>query len=141
LTFVAAGGTFANGAVTGAFSYLFNGRNLTGGQKDSIAADVESAAEDIGEAVGAEIVGLGPEDPVADVVAGERLVEAAEDAAKITKIVVKSATAKGLFGLGKGTSELSEKAGKAWVGEGARLSRSGRAWISKDGLRQYISCW
>lgn len=43
----------------------------------------------------------------------------------------------GNFGLGTGTRDQAERAGRAWVGDDYRLSSNGSTLISRDGLRQY----
>ncbi len=57
--------------------------------------------------------------------------------AKYSGILRDAAKYKGNFGLGKGTASEAMELGKAWVGKGYRVSSSGKAWISKDGLRQF----
>ncbi|MFF1828256.1 RHS repeat-associated core domain-containing protein [Paenarthrobacter sp. NPDC058040] len=57
--------------------------------------------------------------------------------AKASGILRSASTGKGNFGLGEATSAVDAQAGKAWVGEGARLARDGKTWVSSDGLRQW----
>ncbi|PZU43404.1 MAG: hypothetical protein DI566_14670 [Microbacterium sp.] len=64
-------------------------------------------------------------------------VSAQEDWANVSGILRDAARGKGSFGLGDGVVAEAQSAGKAWVGEGARLSRDGKAWVSADGLRQW----
>lgn len=59
------------------------------------------------------------------------------DWAKITDILQQAKKNKGNFGLGEGTMEEAEAAGKAWVGPNAKLASDGKTWVSEDGLRQY----
>jgi hypothetical protein len=48
-----------------------------------------------------------------------------------------AAKGKGDFGLGEATSEVSDRLGKAWVGEEYHIASDGTTLVSKDGLRQY----
>ena len=48
-----------------------------------------------------------------------------------------AAGGKGNFGLGEASAQDADTVGRAWVGDGAKLSSDGRALVSKDGLRQY----
>ncbi len=54
-------------------------------------------------------------------------------------ILREAAKAKGNIGVGTApvTRAEADSLGRAWVGEGYRVSSSGNAWISRDGLRQY----
>ena len=56
---------------------------------------------------------------------------------KSNSILTNARNGKGNFGLGSATVSEANLAGAKWVGEGARLSSSGKAWISADGTRQY----
>lgn len=44
---------------------------------------------------------------------------------------------KGNFGIGAGSGELADEAGRAWVGEGSIVASDGKTLVSADGLRQY----
>ena len=57
--------------------------------------------------------------------------------AKMAAILKRARLGEGFFYAGSATRTEADAAGRAWVGEDAHLSRSGKAWISKDGLRQY----
>ncbi|HEV8626103.1 MAG TPA: hypothetical protein VG034_16750 [Acidimicrobiia bacterium] len=48
-----------------------------------------------------------------------------------------AAGGKGNFGVGSLTREQADAVGRAWVGDGATLSKSGKAWTSADGTRVY----
>ena len=48
-----------------------------------------------------------------------------------------AAKGKGNFGIGAGTREQAEAMGKAWVGEGYKVSSDGKTLVSADGMRQY----
>jgi hypothetical protein len=73
-----------------------------------------------------------------ELVALRRLaVIARKDWPKLSGILQAATRGKGDFGLGAVTKDEAEIIGRAWVGDGARLSRDGKAWVSKDGMRQY----
>ncbi|HEV7203443.1 MAG TPA: hypothetical protein VGN18_02470 [Jatrophihabitans sp.] len=57
--------------------------------------------------------------------------------AKMADILRRCRSSDGFFYAGSATREEADAAGRAWVGEDAHLSRSGNAWISQDGLKQY----
>jgi hypothetical protein len=57
--------------------------------------------------------------------------------AEASGILRSASRGKGNFGLGEATSAVDAQAGKAWVGEGARLASDGKTWVSSDGLRQW----
>ena len=57
--------------------------------------------------------------------------------AKYSGILRNAARFKGNFGLGKGTYLESIELGRAWVGKGYSISSNGKAYISKNGLRQF----
>ena len=63
--------------------------------------------------------------------------EESEAWAKTSGVVRDAAKGKGNFGLGSATRAEADVAGKAWVGDGYRVSGNGKAWVSQDGLRQY----
>ena len=44
---------------------------------------------------------------------------------------------KGNFGIGSATREQADALGKAWVGEGYKVSNYNKSWISNDGMKQY----
>lgn len=69
----------------------------------------------------------------------EELIGAEEGAAtaRFSAMLRDAARGKGNFEVGTATSKEAEALGRAWVGEDATLSKSGKAWVSKDGLRQY----
>ena len=48
-----------------------------------------------------------------------------------------AAKGKGNFSLGSGTRADADRLGKAWVGDGYRVSRNGEALVSADGMRIY----
>ena len=56
---------------------------------------------------------------------------------RISGILRDAAKGKGNFGLGTGSFDEAMTAGKAWVGEGYKLSNGGKIMISEDGLRQF----
>lgn len=62
---------------------------------------------------------------------------AADDWPVISGIDRDAAKGKGNFGIGSGTVAQAETAGRAWVGDGARLASDGKTWLSQDGLRQW----
>lgn len=62
---------------------------------------------------------------------------AADDWPVSSGIVRDAAKGKGNFGIGSGTVAQAETAGRAWVGDGARLASDGMTWPSQDGLRQW----
>jgi hypothetical protein len=68
-----------------------------------------------------------------------RTVAATEDGtwAKINGMLRDASRGKGNFGLGSATYNEAIQAGKAWVGEGFRISKDGSSWISANGLRQF----
>jgi RHS repeat-associated protein len=57
--------------------------------------------------------------------------------AKITGILQDAVKGKGNFGLGSSSYDDAMLAGKAWVGDGFKMSSDGKAMISSDGLRQF----
>jgi hypothetical protein len=57
--------------------------------------------------------------------------------AKVSGMFTDLKRGKGNFGIGSGTRSESEALAKAWLGDGFKISSDGKAWISKDGLRQY----
>lgn len=58
-------------------------------------------------------------------------------AEKLSAELIARRNEKGNYGLGTGTHADAARLGREWVGENARLSSDGKAYISKDGLRQY----
>lgn len=68
---------------------------------------------------------------------GKKVAKGSAQLAKYSGILRDAAKYKGNFGLGKGTFSEALELGKAWVGKGYRVSGNGKAWISKDGLRQF----
>ncbi len=56
---------------------------------------------------------------------------------RTSRIVRLASEGKGNFGVGQGSRADADAAGKDWVGPDYRLSSDRKAWISKDGLRQY----
>lgn len=52
---------------------------------------------------------------------------------QLSKLRIKT----GNFGIGKGTRKEAWEIAKDFLGKGYRRSSNGKAWISKDGLRQY----
>jgi hypothetical protein len=59
------------------------------------------------------------------------------DLGKIMGILREAAAEKGNFGLGQATAAEAEAAGKAWVGEGAKVASDGKTMVSNNGLKQY----
>jgi len=64
------------------------------------------------------------------------VLDAGIDLGKIMGILREAAAGKGNFGLGEGTAAEAAAAGKAWVGEGAKVNSDG-IMVSQDGLKQY----
>ncbi|TQL02728.1 RHS repeat-associated core domain-containing protein [Cellulomonas sp. SLBN-39] len=62
---------------------------------------------------------------------------AADDWVNVSGILRDAVRGKGNFGLGWGTAAEAQTAGRAWVGEGARLASDGKTLLSQDGLRQW----
>jgi hypothetical protein len=58
---------------------------------------------------------------------------------EIARVLRDAAASEGYFGIGSSSRELADKAGRAWVGNGYRVSSDGKAWVSADGLKQYRS--
>ncbi|GAB2706669.1 WXG100-like domain-containing protein [Nocardia thraciensis] len=56
---------------------------------------------------------------------------------KISGIVRDAKNGKGNFGVGSGTAQEAEVAGRSWVGPNAKLSSDGKTLVSEDGLRQF----
>jgi len=67
----------------------------------------------------------------------KRILPGSSDWAKLSGILRDATQGKGNFGLGIVTSNEATILGHAWVGDGARLSAGGKAWVSLDGLRQW----
>lgn len=63
--------------------------------------------------------------------------QARSDWRELSRILYECARDKGMFGGWRVNREQADALGMAWVGDGARLSKDGTAWISRDGLRQY----
>lgn len=57
--------------------------------------------------------------------------------AKMVGMLRSVAAGKGNFGIGSATAKQSDAMGRAWVGKGYTVASDGKAWVSKDGLRQY----
>lgn len=57
--------------------------------------------------------------------------------AKTSGILRDAVKGKGNYGLGSGTFDEAMQAGRAWVGDGFRISKDGSSWISSNGLRQF----
>ena len=70
-------------------------------------------------------------------VTGKKIPVKAGTLARYSGILRDAAKFKRDFGLGKGTASEAMELGKAWVGKGYRVSGNGKAWISRDGLRQF----
>ena len=62
---------------------------------------------------------------------------AAGDWVKLNGMLRDTAKGKGKFYYSSVTREQADVMGRAWVGDGYKISNSGKAWISKDGKRQY----
>lgn len=62
---------------------------------------------------------------------------AADDWVNVSGILRDASRGKGNFGVGTGTVADAQSAGRAWVGDGARLASDGKTWLSQDGLRQW----
>lgn len=56
---------------------------------------------------------------------------------KISGVVRDAKNGKGNFGVGSGTLQEAEAAGRSWVGPNAKLSSDGKILVSEDGLRQF----
>ncbi|MFI5779607.1 hypothetical protein [Nocardia sp. NPDC051570] len=56
---------------------------------------------------------------------------------KISGLVRDAAKGKGNFGIGDGTVQEAEAAGRAWVGPNAKVASDGKTLVSEDGLRQF----
>ncbi|MFF3225009.1 hypothetical protein ACFYV7_19610 [Nocardia suismassiliense] len=56
---------------------------------------------------------------------------------EISGMLRDAAKGKGNFGIGSGTAEEAEAAGRAWVGPNATLASDGKTLVSEDGLRQF----
>ncbi len=56
---------------------------------------------------------------------------------QIAKKLDNVSNTKGNFGIGKYTKNQTDDLGKAWVGDGAKLSSDGKSLISADGLKKY----
>ena len=54
-------------------------------------------------------------------------------------IVARASKGTGNFGVGSGSQEIADEAGRRWVGPGYRTTGNGKILISRDGLRQYRS--
>jgi RHS repeat-associated protein len=59
------------------------------------------------------------------------------DWAEAAGILRTASQGRGMFGLGAASAAQAKDLGMSWVGQGARLSSDGVAWISADGLRQW----
>jgi RHS repeat-associated protein len=69
--------------------------------------------------------------------AADTAASTADDWANVSGILRDASRGKGNFGVGTGTSAEAQTAGRAWVGDGARLASDGKTWLSQDGLRQW----
>ncbi len=56
---------------------------------------------------------------------------------RISGMLQTAAREKGHYGIGAVSRHEADLIGRAWVGDGAKFSKDGTAWISEDGLRQY----
>lgn len=56
---------------------------------------------------------------------------------KVSGIVRDARKGKGNFGVGEGTVQEAEAAGRAWVGPNATVASDGKTLVSEDGLRQF----
>ncbi len=61
----------------------------------------------------------------------------ASDWPELSGVLRDAAKGKGNFGIGFGTQEQAEAAGRAWVGDNATLAGDGKTWVSQDKLRQF----
>lgn len=83
-------------------------------------------------------VGMGPRGSMLKFWTLPQVPKAVEEDWVITSGVVRDAAkGKGNFGLGSATYDEAIDAGKAWVGDGYTVSKSGNSWISAHGLRQF----
>ncbi len=55
----------------------------------------------------------------------------------INTIIKDASIGKGNYGLGKGTIDDALITGREWVGEGYKVTKDGKEWISADGLRRF----
>jgi hypothetical protein len=62
---------------------------------------------------------------------------AAREWPKLGRVLRNAARGRDNFGLGSASTRHANAAGRAWVGDGARLASDGKTWVSKDRLRQY----
>ncbi|MGV8972818.1 MAG: RHS repeat-associated core domain-containing protein [Rhodoglobus sp.] len=76
-------------------------------------------------------------DTAAAAAAAKTAASAADEWANVSGILRDASRGKGNFGIGTGTAAEALKAGRAWVGDGARLASDGKTWLSQDGLRQW----
>jgi RHS repeat-associated protein len=60
-----------------------------------------------------------------------------EDWAQLSGTLRQASKGKGNFGIGTASAEQANVMGEAWVGLEYRISSDGKAWISKNGMRQY----
>ncbi len=61
----------------------------------------------------------------------------AKGAANEIGILRSAAKGKGNFNLGSANTSTAVRLGRSWVGEGYKVSRDGKALVSRDGLRQF----
>lgn len=73
---------------------------------------------------------------VAGAASGGQVLTAAR-ARVLADVVRRGLRTEGMWRADRMTAAEAELVGKAWVGPGATLSTNGRAWLSRDGLRQY----
>jgi hypothetical protein len=69
--------------------------------------------------------------------AGENLASIAAQDPRLAAAVNGSGTKNINFNIGQGTAAEAEQLGKAWVGDGAKMTSDGTGWVSADGTRVY----
>jgi hypothetical protein len=77
--------------------------------------------------------------PLLGKVKGEAKVaeEVVEETAELSGILRDASKGKGNYSLGETTTQQANRAGEAWVGEGASLASDGKTLVSADKLKQY----
>jgi len=93
------------------------------------------ASNPCGDCVRSSSFGV-PSGPVAKV-AAKLGTAVTVNAGKEIGILRDAAKGKGNFNLGSGTRTEADKLGRAWVGDGARISSDGKTLVSKDGLKVF----
>jgi hypothetical protein len=117
---------------------FFTAALATRGAGKGAAAEAEAEAATAGKAVtsgGTANAATYPD--MKNQLADENLAGIAAQDPRLAAAVNGSGTKNINFNIGQGTAAEADQLGKAWVGDGAKMTSDGTGWVSADGTRVY----